>query len=127
VTVAGTDIKTSGPFFDGSLEDDIERSIDEINDEVGQQGVNLIRQRLHSVLQHPTGRYEGAIQTERRSDTNLITDGGIVYGGWLEGTSSRNNASRFKGYSTFRKMAPEIEQLSQKIAEQVIEQRIGGM
>lgn len=117
----------TGPLFDGSLQAGIDSAVIEMTEEVAQHGVNLVRQRLHSVLQHPTGRYESSIQTERRMDTNLITDGGMVYGPWLEGVGSRNSTSRFKGYATFRQIGPEVERLSQQIAEATLEQHLGGL
>ena len=50
----------------------------------------------------------------------LITDGGVVYGPWLEGTSSRNDTSRFKGYSSFRKTRDWLEKEIVGIADRVI-------
>lgn len=38
-----------------------------------------------------------------------IHDSGVVYGPWLEGTSSRNKTTRFKGYSSFRKVKQWLE------------------
>jgi hypothetical protein len=121
------DFNAEGPLFDGTLADEVEAAMQDIDEAVAQEGVNLIQQRLHSVLQHPSGRYVSNIQTERKSETNLITDGGMVYGPWLEGVGSRNATSRFKGYATFRQVAPEVEKLSQQIAEAALEQRIGGL
>ena len=34
-----------------------------------------------------------------------IDDGGVVYGPWLEGTSTRNATTRFRGYGSFRRTA----------------------
>jgi len=45
----------------------------------------------------------------------LITDGGVVYGPWLEGISSRNMTTRFKGYMTFRKTSQELEKKSREV------------
>ena len=35
--------------------------------------------------------------------------GQVVYGAWIEGTSSRNQASQFKGYGLFRKTKEWLE------------------
>jgi hypothetical protein len=121
------DFTAEGPLFDGTLADGVDQAMQDINEVIAQEGVNLIQQRLRTVLQHPSGRYASNIQTERSSETTLITDGGMVYGPWLEGVGSRNATSRFKGYATFRQVAPEIEKMSQQLAEAALEQRIGGL
>lgn len=69
---------------------------------VAEEAVNRIHARLGDVLQHPTGYYESQITTDRSVEEVHVTDSGVVYGPWLEGTGSRNQSSRFKGYRTFR-------------------------
>lgn len=39
----------------------------------------------------------------------LITDNGVIYGPWLEGVSSRNDTTRFKGYAAFRRTKEAID------------------
>jgi hypothetical protein len=56
----------------------------------GRGSVRYYRQNIHGVAQHLNGR---------------IDDGGVVYGPWLEGTSTRNATTRFKGYASFRRTA----------------------
>ena len=64
----------------------------------------------------PTGEWLRSIKTRQsraasgqfRSGWD-VHDSGIIYGPWLEGVGSRNYpVTRFKGYSTFRKVAQEI-------------------
>jgi len=59
--------------------------------------------------QASTGNYRRNVHGEVRSYFFLrqqsfgrIHDSGVVYGPWLEGTSRRNNTTRFKGYRSFR-------------------------
>jgi hypothetical protein len=54
----------------------------------------------------------------------MLTDGGVVYGPWLEGVSSRNNSSRFKGYHTFRMVLQEMDKKSEEIAENTIAEAV---
>lgn len=62
-----------------------------------------------------TGHYRRSIHAEMRSDTQgRIDDSGVVYGPWLEGTGSRNQSTRFKGYASFRKTAQWLDR--EKIA-----------
>lgn len=51
-----------------------------------------------------TGNYRRNVRPVWKDQLSaLITDGGVIYGPWLEGTSSRNETTRFKGYASFRK------------------------
>ncbi len=63
----------------------------------------------------PTGAWSRSIKVRVTSAIGglkgaEVHDSGIVYGPWLEGVGSRNfPVTRFKGYSTFRKVRQEIE------------------
>jgi len=66
-------------------------------------------------VQTSTGNYRRNISTRITELNGLITDGGVVYGPWLEGISSRNMTTRFKGYMTFRKTSQELEKKSREV------------
>lgn len=110
----------SGPIFDGGAEKALKEFMVKSGDVIGQQIVNSVRMTLGSVLQNPTGAYERGIQTERQQDDLVVNDSGIVYGPWLEGVSSRNSSSRFKGYATFRKTFQQMEAKAKGISEGVL-------
>lgn len=109
--------KASGPAFNGVLEAAVESSLVDAKLAVAAEGVNMIHSRLASVLQNATGFYESQIQTNRVRKNVVITDGGAVYGSWLEGTSSLNRKSRFKGYKTFRITKRELQGKAPTIAQ----------
>lgn len=117
----------TGPLFDGRLDRAIAAGLEQGLDDVAQRGVNLVRQRLAGVLRHPTGHYESVIQTERAGSDRAVTDGGIIYGPWLEGVSQRNHSTRFKGYATFRRTTQELDRQAGPIAERAIADRIGSL
>jgi hypothetical protein len=119
--------EAKGPLFDGRLERAIDKGLQDGLEDVAQRGVDLVRQRLHGVLRHPTGHYESRVQTERAGADLAVTDGGIVYGPWLEGVSERNRTTRFKGYATFRRTTGELDRQAGSIVEQDIERRIGSL
>ena len=51
-----------------------------------------------------TGNYARNIQSKVQNLNGIVTDGGnVLYGPWLEGVGTRNRATRFKGYFSFRK------------------------
>jgi hypothetical protein len=63
----------------------------------------------------PTGAWARAIRTRVAAAVGglkawEVHDSDIIYGPWLEGVGSRNYpTTRFRGYSTFRKVAQQIE------------------
>lgn len=118
-------VTTSGPLFDGQLKREIALANDDIEREVGQAVVNQVTARLRRSMQHPTGFYVRQVRTDRRLDSLVVTDGGVIYGPWLEGVSRRNRASRFKGYAAFRRAAQQADQDAQKVAERVVDNHIG--
>ncbi len=115
--MGGFDVKGNGPAFDGALEAAVASSLIDAKLAVAKEGENMIRNRLGSVLQHASGFYESQIQTDRIRQNVVITDGGTVYGPWLEGQSSLNRKSRFKGYKTFRITKRELQGKAPTIAQ----------
>lgn len=121
-------IVATGPLFDGSAAQVIENGLEEANAAVAQAAVDAVRARLSGVLRHPTGyaasRVVADVSIPDRASVNF---GGLVYGPWLEGTSNRNDRSRFKGYRTFRIVAQELEDRVADIAGPVIAQHVEGL
>lgn len=117
----------SGPLFDGRLERAVDAGAEEAEQRVAEVGVNVVRTELAQVLRHPTGHYQGVIQTERAVGDWAVTDGGIVYGPWLAGVSQRNQTTRFKGYSHWRRAAQRLQAQAAGIAGPIIAERIGAL
>lgn len=86
----------------------IDRWVGEFADEAGRQGVDVVGDYLSTDLRNPTGHYQSQIAAVRSEMGVMVTDGGVVYGDWLEGSSTRNQKSRFKGYWAFRRAAAEL-------------------
>jgi hypothetical protein len=59
--------------------------------------------------------------------TTAVTDSGVIYGPWLEGTGSRNRTTRFKGYATFRKAAQELDRRAFRIAAAMLDRYVRRM
>jgi hypothetical protein len=114
------DIQEVGPVFNGDAEKAAHDFCIAAEAEIADVGVTEVKQALRGVLRHPTGYYESHIQTELVAETNVVTDGGVIYGPWLEGVGSRNSSSRFKGYSTFRKVKQALEAKAPDIAERIL-------
>lgn len=97
------------------------RMVIAINDALAQEGVNRVRARLKTVLQNPTGFYQSNIQVDRREIYRGVSDNGVIYGGWLEGVSSRNKTTRFKGYRTFRIVKQDLDRDAERLAQPYVD------
>jgi hypothetical protein len=110
-----------GPLTDGRTLRAMHAYKDEISLRIAEEGERLIRQRLSTVLQHPTGYYESRISVDRAGEGYRVSDGGVIYGPWLEGVGSRNSpVTRFPGYATFRRTKPLVDQRARQIAVQLL-------
>lgn len=98
-----------------------QRMVIAINEAIAQEGVSRVKARLGQVLQNPTGYYESQIAVERRQIYRGVWDNNVIYGPWLEGTSSRNRTTRFKGYRTFRLVKQSLDQDSRNIAQPLVD------
>lgn len=96
------------------------RAVIEVNEAIAQEGVDRVQRRLDQVLVHPTGYYRSRVTVERREIYRGVSDSNVIYGGWLEGVSSRNRTTRFKGYRTFRTVKQELDRDSVQIATPVV-------
>lgn len=114
-----------GPIFDASRSKAAaQRMLVQVNDAIATEGAQRVRARLGQVLQNSMGFYESHIQVDRRTVYRGVTDSGVVYGGWLEGVSSRNSTTRFKGYRTFRMVRQSMQDDAAAIAQPIIAQMI---
>lgn len=105
----------------------IGKLLNDIKSEVADYGVFLVLMRLGDVLREPTGYYESRIKKERQMNDWTVTDSGVVYGPWLEGTGSRNQISRFKGYRTFQITKRQLDQKKVDIAQPIVDRFIRSM
>ena len=108
-----------GPLFDGRAQAALTAYVRAAEGVVADEGVNRVQARLGSVLKNPTGFYESSIVTDRASVGEVIHDG-TAYGPWLEGVSSRNQSSRFKGYHMFRLVTQQLDRSAGGIAQRVL-------
>ena len=97
-------VQFRGPFFEAGRRNAVMRKLDQdIRDDAEQASVDVVQALLDAVLKHPTGYYRSNIKASHAATGLIITDSRVRYGPWLEGVSSRNRETRFKGYHTFRR------------------------
>lgn len=102
VSTGGVDVR--GPMFDGRDVPIMNRFFTDAKKLVTDAGETELRKRAWKRPQHPTGSFAGAITTKdfAKGKTIMADYPQVLYGPWLEGTSSRNSSTRFKGYKLFR-------------------------
>ena len=100
---------------------------------LGGQGADLLR----AVPMNKTGRATGAFA----ANLHVLQSGpvaripapmirGVTWGPWLEGVSSRNSSTRFRGYHLFRHARQELRRRAPEVGQRELEKimpRIGGM
>lgn len=132
-------VKVTGPFFDKGSRETVEALSMAVNEVVltgealmtqaaqpSPGGVFHSREYAASHGYSQTGHYSRSINGRMVDSLNgVITDSGVVYGPWLEGTSSRNSTTRFKGYAMWRKMRDKLDKLSGGILQKHVKRLIG--
>lgn len=103
------------------------RMVTKLNDDMAQEAVDRVRAILKRVLRNPTGYYERHIQVDRKTTYRGVSDGNVIYGPWLEGTSSRNKTTRFKGYRMFRQTQQEMAKRKKEFGDKAVKQYIKEM
>jgi hypothetical protein len=124
-------LNLSGPLFDGTLEPVVTEWLDQTKKDVADLGVLSIKEIAVKMDRsgRGTGHYMSVINTRQVSPYNdqLINDTGIVYGPWLEGTTKRNNSTRFKGYHQFRRTRARLRKQYGEIAQRKLAEFISRM
>lgn len=137
-----TKVETQGPLFSPQARQIFRQAAGGVMRELVDLGMSRLAQTLRprpagvylSVSQArpgqaSTGNYRRHLNQWQRELNALISDGGVVYGSWLEGISSRNQRSRFKGYAAFRRasqwMQAQVPRLVQRHSI-LIARKLGG-
>lgn len=111
----------TGPFRDGRFQRAASDYSDQLQYAVALHGEELVTRRLNQVLKTQTPYYRTRITVRRAHGGYEVTDQGVIYGRWLEGTGSRNYpVTRFRGYATFRRVKPLVDRDANRIAIQLL-------
>lgn len=117
------DVHRHGPVFDGRAEAAVDAFLEDAKHEIAEEGASDIRAELYPRHGLRTGSYQAHITASR----NRVTDSGIIYGHWIEGSGSRNRTTRFKGYHIFRLVTQRLQVKASRIAERVLDRYLGRM
>jgi len=125
---ADISVKATGPLYDGRAQKAVKAFLLAATGAVAGEGVNLVRASGRSDYKHPTGYYESHVITDlAQPDSTTVWDSDVIYGPWLEGLSSRNQSTKFKGYATFRKMTPVLAKRAGPIAYRILDRFVSRM
>lgn len=92
----------------GNAGDAISDGISKGVQEAAEVGADWVDERLNRVLRKQTPYYRLQITTKPDGPNWKITDGGVIYGPWLENGGRRR--TRFRGYNTFRIIRQRLAQ-----------------
>ncbi len=116
-----------GPLFDGRALRIADRMSDEVNDATAEEAFEQVGAALNVVLRNPTGFYKSRIAIRRARGSVVVDDSGVVYGPWLAGVSSRNQTTRFKGYTHCRQATQRTESRVTRIADPIVRRHVKAM
>jgi hypothetical protein len=122
----------TGPIGDGTADRALQDWAQAVAKALGDEGVRLLR----AFPMDKTGRAHGGFQ----ENLNVLQQGpvaripgpqikGVVWSPWLEGTSKRNQSTRFKGYHLFRLTRQQLQERAPQIGQAELDKvmpRIGG-
>ena len=101
-----------GPAFNGQLERDVSKAVDESKQAVGEFGATVVQRNLSTSIRVGTSYTQGVRAHRLKGGMVKIINldyPKVLQGPWLEGVDSRNSPSRFKGYSAYRKSVQVIQ------------------
>lgn len=125
-------LDASGPLVSGLAEQAVRDWTEDVVRALANEGADMLRSTIMAKSGRARGNFQRNIQVLQKGPEATIPAPmikGVTWGPWLEGTSSRNRSTRFKGYHMFRKTRQELEQKAPEIAEHELQKylpRMGG-
>ena len=99
---------------------------------IADRGVEMLREFPMNKTGRARGGFQSSLKTVSRGQSVVIPGPkirGVTWAPWLEGTTRRNQTTRFKGYHLFRKTRVRLDREATGIAERELEKylaEIGG-
>lgn len=119
-------VTVHGPIVDGRAVAVTHQMCEAATEVVAAQAYANVMTNLNASIAHPTPYYETQVTVTNRSHTERsVNDRGVIYGPWLEGTSTRNRTTRFKGYASFRRAAQKTQAETPRLVQHAVDTLIG--
>ena len=123
----------TGPIGDGTAIAACEEWAEAVTGKLGDRAVELLREVPMNKTGRARGGFQEALHTVRKSRVQVNVPGpmerGVTWAPWLEGTSTRNRSTKFRGYHLFRDTRSQLDEEAPQIGQQVLEEllpEIGG-
>jgi hypothetical protein len=119
-------VRAHGPLTDGRAPQIIHDWLDQVKQDIADEGVALLRQVHMDKSGRGTGRYQSEITTKTVVPYNDVLIYGAEYwpGPWLEGVTKRNESTRFPGYRLWRRTKQELQRRAPDIARRKLDELI---
>ena len=117
----------SGPLFDGRAKVAVREFLAAAVGKVTEMTDAELHRAMGSRFRHPTGYFESRVQMVPVSELQRVISDPVIYGPWLEGTSRRNQSTRFKGYKIWRRTRQKMRKLATPTAQAMLDAFIGRM
>ena len=121
-------VSATGPLFDGRAPLFVAAFMASAVEVVAKDAMSEVLFTQQTDFQRPTGAYWSRMETlnkSRGSAYSKVVTNPSVYAPWLEGVSSRNQTTRFKGYQSFRRGYQAVLQALPTILENVARSTLG--
>lgn len=119
-----------GPLFDGQAAAAVRQWLEVTRKHVADEGVLELKAFPMDKTGRARGGFEDRLHRVTRGDTEAIPgpmERGVVWSPWLEGTTRRNETTRFKGYHLFRKTQAKLARNWRRDAQAELGKYIGMM
>lgn len=118
-------VSMHGPFFTAAAPAAIKDAMSDTVRELVAEGESRVQLQLYPGHGLITGHYRRSIHGEVLGPfSGTVHDSLVVYGPWLEGVSSRNERSRFKGYAMFRNAFQQLQRIAQDVADKHVRRAV---
>jgi hypothetical protein len=107
--VLDAELVANGPLFDGRAERALQDYVDAVERRIADVVAARVRAVVDSSARESTGYYRDRVTAEPRGRDWVATDRGARPGPWLEGTTSRNARTGFRGWASWRQARQEAE------------------
>ena len=126
------DVIFTGPIADGTASAVLDDWAVNTARVLGEQGEEMLRAFPMNKSGRASGGFQANLHMVQKGPVARITAPmikGVTWGPWLEGTSKRNESTRFKGYGLFRLTQQELQKMAPEVGQaqlDAIMPRLGG-
>ncbi len=109
-------VELSGPLFAPGASQRFTAEAEAVVRELTETGMeHLVKDLNSSYKRSRTGNNTRNVHPTISGPMARITQNNTTYGAWIEGTSQRNETTRFKGYANFRRELQHLNEIASDV------------